>query len=212
LGLLGGIIGGITSLIGGSKSSKAAKQAAQLQYNAAQQGIAEERRQFDITRSDHAPYMAAGREALARMGALLGLEGDTAQDAEIAALRDSPLYKSLYRSGEEAVLANASATGGLRGGNTVRSLADFGEDTLAALIERQLSGYGGLVGVGSGATDAVSNFGANAVAAMNNLRQQGAAAQAQSALVRGGIASQNWQNLGSILSDAVGGFDWKKLF
>ncbi len=152
------------------------------------------------------------------MRALLGLDGGEAQTSEIDLLRDSPLYRSLYGAGEEAILANASATGGLRGGNTQHSLAEFGEDTLASLIERQLSGYGGLVGVGSGATGAVSNFGANAVAAMNNLRSQAAGSGAQGALVRGGIASQNWANIGSTLGDAInkatvgGGFNWKALF
>lgn len=217
MGLLGGIIKGVTGLIGGNKQAKATKQAAQLEFDAAMKGIAEQARQFDTTRADFAPYQQAGQAALERMTALLGMGTPESQASEIEALRGSPLYKSLYGAGEEAILANASATGGLRGGNAQRSLYELGEDTLSALIERQLGNYGGLVGVGTGASGAVGNFGANAVAQQNALRGQGAGAQAQSALIRGGIAGQNWANIGTSVNDAIsnatsgGGFDWKKL-
>lgn len=204
MGLLGGIIGGITNLIGGGKSSKGAERAAQYQAQAAREGIAEQRRQFDLTRGDFAPYQQAGQQALERLSALMGLGGAEDQQTEIDALRGSPLYQSLYRTGEEATLANASATGGLRGGNTQAALYNLGEDTLSSVIASQLANYGGLVGVGSGASEAVGNFGANAVAQQANLRNQGAGAMAQSALVRGGIAAQNWANAGAGLSDAIG--------
>lgn len=213
--LLGGIIGG-------NKQAKAAKQAAQMQYDAALKGIAETARQFDVTRQDFAPYQQAGVTALDRFGDLLGLNGREDQQREIDLLRASPLYKSLYGSGEEAILANASATGGLRGGNTNRSLYELGEDTLARLIERQLAGYGGLIDTGTGAAGTVGAFGANAVAQQGAARERGAGAMAQSQLVRGGIAAQNWQNVGSTIEDAIkaiaggagggtGGFNWQRL-
>lgn len=190
-----------------------------MQHDAALKGIAESARQFNVTRQDFAPYQEAGTQALGAMTDLLGLGGEAEQQSAIDALRDSPLYRSLYRAGEEATLANASATGGLRGGNTQRSLYNLGEDTLSSVIASQLANYGGLVGVGTGAAGAVGNFGANAVAQQNALRNQGADAMAQSRLVRGGIAAQNWQNAGSFVEDAIGaiagggsgGFDWRKL-
>lgn len=226
-----GLFSFVGGLIGAGKQAKATKKAAQLQHDAAMAGVSETRRQFDATRADFAPYQQAGTEALARMEALLGLQGAQAQTSEIDSLRASPLYRSLYNAGEEATLANASATGGLRGGNTQRSLYNLGEDTLSSVIANQLSNYGGLVGVGTGAAGAVGNFGANAVAQQANLRNQGAGAQAQSALVRGGLAAQNWMNAGTYLEDTIrgiiggfgggkevgaarsgtGGFDWSKV-
>lgn len=189
-------------------------------------GIEETARQFDLTRADYAPYQEAGKNALARFSDLLGMGTPEAQQTAISALRETPLYKSLYGAGEEAVLANASATGGLRGGNTQHSLAEFGEDTLARLIERQLGGYRDLIGVGAGATGNVAGFGAQAVGQQNELRGQGADALAQARLIRGGINAQNWQNAGGFLDDIVstvaggltggmggggGGFNWSKL-
>lgn len=193
----------IGGLIGGGKQKKAATAAGKLQNDAALKGIAESARQYDTTRADFAPYQEAGRNALARFGDLLGLNGADTQQAQIDLLRQTPLYQSLYRNGENAVLANASATGGLRGGNTQHSLYNLGEDTLSALIERQLAGYRGLVDVGSGATTNVAGFGAQAVGEQNDLRNQGAAALAQAKLIRGGINAQNWQNAGGFLDSIV---------
>lgn len=153
--------------------------------------------------------------------ALTGAGGAEAQAGEIDALKASPLYKSLYESGEEAILQNASATGGLRGGDTQRGLADFGSDMLSQIIAQKLSEYAGLVGIGTGADSAVGNFGANAVANQAVLRNQGADAKAQSALIRGGIAGRNWQNAGGELDNIIssivggggmGGFSFKNLF
>lgn len=194
-----GLFSFIGGILGGNSQKKAADKAAQLQYNAAMAGVDETRRQFDITRGDFAPYQAAGTDALASLRGLIGLNGGDQQQSAIDALKASPFYTSLYDNGEEALMANASATGGLRGGNTQGALADFGRDTLMQTIMQQLSNYGGLVGVGAGAAESVGNFGANAVASMNANRNQGAAAQAGAALTRGGINAQNWNNAGGFL-------------
>ncbi len=127
-------------------------------------GVTETARQFDKTEANFAPALGLLAPAAEKLGNITGINGDEALAAEIASLRESPLYQSLYRNGEEAVLANASATGGLRGGNTQRSLADFGEDTLSRAIANQIANFGGLVGIGTNAAGAVGGFGANAVA------------------------------------------------
>lgn len=214
------LIGGI---IGGNKQAKASKEAARLQYEATQDGIAESRRQFNQTREDYQPFRDLGYGALDNFGDLIGINGAEAQQSEIDLLRASPLYQSLFDNGQEAMLASASATGGLRGGNFQGALADFGRDTLNTVIRDQLANYGGAIGIGSGATDAVSSFGARAVQDQNQQRNFGAAANAQSALVRGGIAAQNWNNVGSFVDGIAsmaaggpggggGGFNWGKLF
>ena len=209
------LIGGI---IGGNKQAKASKEAARLQYDATQAGIAESRRQYDQTREDYQPFRDLGYGALDNFGNLLGINGEANQRAEIDLLKASPLYQSLFDNGQEAMLASASATGGLRGGNFQEASMDFGRDTLNTVIRDQLANYSGAIGIGSGATDAVASFGARAVQDQNEQRNMGAAANAQSALVRGGISAQNWNNIGSF-ADSIpgmfaggGGFDWAKAF
>lgn len=211
-----GLFSFIGSLIGGGKAKKSADAAAKLQYDAATQGIAESARQFDITNENYAPYRELGASAVDGFSDLAGLSGDEAQTAALASLRQSPLYQTLYRTGEEAILANASATGGIRGGNMQRSLADFGSDTFASAIERELAMLGGAIGIGANAVGATGQFGQQAVSEQNDLRNRGAEAQAQAKLVRGGINQGNWNNAGSLVDSALsavtGGFNFGKLF
>lgn len=199
-----GLFSVIGSIIGGGKAASAGDKAAQLQYDAAEMGIDESRRQFDLTREDFAGYQSAGNNAIGGLAELLGLSGGDQQLAAITSLRESPLFQQLYNTGEESILANASATGGLRGGNSQRSLYDLGEGTLSSVIQQQISNLGGVAGIGAGAANSVGAFGANAVNSQNDLRNQGAAAQAGAALNRGGIAAQNWNNVGSSLDGLLG--------
>jgi hypothetical protein len=151
------------------------------------------------------PYLDAGKGGLAGLGDLVGVNGGDKQGAAITALQASPYYQSLYKNGLEANLQNASATGGIRGGNEVRSLADFGADTLNQTIQQQLSALAGLAGMGQGATNAVSNFGQNAANNIANINVARGQAQAGSALAIGGINSGMWNNIGSSLGGVLGG-------
>ena len=141
------------------KASDNARDASRTQANAELAGIDERRRQFDIVQKLFAPYIKAGSAGLRGAQGLIGLRGNEAQQQEINRLQASPQFTSLVNQGENAILANASATGGLRGGNTQASLAQFRPQLLSQLIDQQFARYGGLAqmgqasaaGVGSGA-------------------------------------------------------------
>lgn len=198
-----GLFSFVGGLIGGGKSKKASRnaEAAQLEY--LNKALGEEQRQYDTSRSDFLPYLTEGKEGLTGYADLVGTNGADQQGAAISALQSSPLYQSLYRNGEEALLQNASATGGLRGGNTQRGLADFGADTLSNVIQQQLAQLGGLAGMGMGSTQAISNLGAQSATNRANLYGQQGQVRAGGILTRGGINAQNWNNAGSFLDDAV---------
>jgi hypothetical protein len=194
----------VGSLIGGGKSKKASRRAEQLQYDAAMAGLNETRRQFDLTRADFASEQKLGEDGITGFRGLIGLDGADAQQAAIDRLRQSPLYQSLFNNGRDTILANASATGGMRGGNTQDGLARFGADTLSDVIRQQIGDYASTIGIGMGSDQAIGNFGAFATESMNRSRNMGAGARAQGALVRGGINAQNWQNAGSFLDNSIG--------
>ena len=63
------------SLIGGMMGSDAAEDAAAAQSAATDRAIDEQRRQFDLSRGDLAPYRQLGSAATQRIGQLLGLGG-----------------------------------------------------------------------------------------------------------------------------------------
>lgn len=201
-----GLLSLVGGLLGGGKQKKASRRAEAAQLEYLNKALAEQQRQFDTTQQNFEPYNNLGRASLGPLGDLTGVNGNDAQGSAIEALRASPFYQSLYRSGEEALLANASATGGLRGGNTQRGLADFGADTLATTIDRQLANLGGLAGMGLGSTESLANFGANKANAVSNLYGQQGQVRAGGLLTRGGITAQQYNNAGSFLDDAVKAF------
>lgn len=199
-----GLFSFIGSIFGGGGQKKAADKAAQLQYDASMAGIDETRRQFDMTRADFAPAQALLAPGAQGLGNLTGINGDEALNAEIERIMGGPRYKSILQNGRDEMLATASATGGLRGGNYKDASQRFGGDVLSSEIERQLGEYSGLVGIGTGAAGAVGNFGANAVRDMNVSRNAGANAQAQAVLTKAGINAQGWQNAGGLLDKGIG--------
>jgi len=132
----------------GSKAASAAKSAAGTQAASAQAGIEEQRRQFDLTQKLLGPYAQAGEGALSAQQALIGLAGPEAQAAAIRQIEMSPQFTSIVQQGENALLQNASATGGLRGGNTQAALAQFRPNVLSGLIQQQYQNLGGLTTLG----------------------------------------------------------------
>lgn len=76
----GRIIGGAASLIGGAMSSRSAKSAAGAQQQSVVEATAEQRRQYDLTRQDNAPFRNTGVAGNKRLAYLMGLDvpGDSA--------------------------------------------------------------------------------------------------------------------------------------
>ena len=154
-------IGAAGSILGGITGGKGAKKAAQQQAQAQQAALAETQRQFNITQQNFQPYQQAGTQALGGVQDLLGLGGNGAQQAAIDALKASPGFQSLFNQGQDTILQNGAATGGLRGGNMQNSLANFGANTLATTIQQQLANLGGLVQTGAGATGQLGGLSQN---------------------------------------------------
>lgn len=187
-----------TALVGGAlaagaytanKSAKASKNAAEAQSEASQAGIDEQRRQFDIAVKTLSPYVQAGNKAVWTQQALLGLQGADVQKQALANIQYSPTFKAIAQQGENAILQNASATGGLRGGNTQGALAQFRPQLLNQLVQQQFQNLGGLTQVGQASAAGQASAGLQTGSNIANLLGQQGSAQA------GGIlGAQNAQN------------------
>jgi hypothetical protein len=190
LGQYASAIKAAASLVGGLGSAyasgQAGQQASQLQQQAATAGQAQ-----------LAPYATAGTGALKAQQDLAGLNGPQAQQAAIAQLQQSPEFTSKLDLGNRSILANASATGGLRGGNTQAALAQFSPQLLAQTINDQYSRLGGLTQTGLSAAGGVSN-----------LIQQGGAAAAGGALAGGKQQAGYWGALGNAAGWYAGLSGW----
>lgn len=200
---IGKIVGGIT---GANQAADAAQNAANTQANSAQLGIDEQRRQFDAMQQALAPYMNAGTGALTGQQNLLGLNGAPAQQSAIGSIQSSPQFQALQQQGNDAILANASATGGLRGGNVQAALAQFQPQLLAQLIDQQYARLGGLTGIGQNAAAGVGNAGMQTGANVAQLLQQQGAATAGGQIAQGGVVRQSFGDLLKIGSLAAGAY------
>lgn len=180
-----------------NKSAKASKSAANAQSDASQAGIDEQRRQFDKMVQLLSPYTQAGSGSLKAQQNILGLNGAAAQKNAISGIENSEYFKSTAKQGENAILQNASATGGLRGGNTQGALAQFRPQLLNQLVQQQYQNLGGITSLGQNSAAQTGNAGMQSASNIGNLLAQGGAAQAG-----GIIGAQNSQN--QLIGNLVG--------
>lgn len=186
------------------------KQALQQATQIAQEGYANSSNQLNAAYSDVqgllSPYSNAGKQALSGQQDLLGLNGNDKQTQAINTLENGSQFTGLVKQGENALLQNASATGGVRGGNTAAALAQFRPQMLQDLIDKQFVNLGSLSNQGLGAstnlasarTDLGQNLSANtlgsAQAGYNNVMGQSKADQDR-ALAMMGYTTQAIQGM-----------------
>lgn len=133
--LLPALIAGGSTLLSGLIQGSSQKTAAKAQTKALQQTLS--------------PYTEAGASALSQMNILAGGGTPEEQAAAIEAIKSGSQYEELVQQGENAILQNAAATGGLRGGNVQGALAQYSPALLNSLISQRYSQLGGIAGIGS---------------------------------------------------------------
>lgn len=203
-GLIPALISGAAGIGSAYMQGRAADKASAAQQAAAQAGIAQQQAALDAFTKNLAPYAAAGVPAVAGQMDLTGLNGADKQAAAIAALKSSPLFTSQLQQGEQSILANASATGGLRGGNTQAALAQFSPQLLSATINDQFSKLGFLTNLGQNAAAGTGQANLTSANNVSNLLQQIGAAQAGGALADGRASAGMWGSLGNAVGMYMG--------
>jgi len=211
------VVGGIAS---SSATKSAAKTASAAQTQATEASVEEQRRQFDEMKALLEPYVTAGSPALAQMAGyadigpkaleaqanLAGLNGPEAQQAAIQNIEQSELYQAQVRQGEEALLQNAAATGGLRGGNLQGALAQYRPQMLSQEIQNTYDRLGGFANFGAGMTQNLAKLGQASAAGqaaqgmemasnIGNLNMAAGDARAQAALMSGQANANMWGNV-----------------
>lgn len=180
-----GGVGILGSVLGSNAQAKAANNASNAQVQAAQLGVDEQRRQFDALQQLMQPFVNAGTGALTGQQDLLGLNGNEAQQNAINNISNSAEFQTYLDQGQNALRQNASATGGLRGGNTQLALAQFSPQLLNQMITQRYSNLGGLTSLGQNAAAGVGNAGMQSANNIGNLLQQSGSAQAGNYLAQG---------------------------
>jgi hypothetical protein len=203
----GAVASAAVGLIAAEQQRKSASKASSAQQQAAQGGIDEQRRQFDELRRLLEPYTQAGLPALKQQQALLGLEGPEAQQAAISAIENQPGFQSMIQQGENAMLQNASATGGLRGGNLQGAMAQFRPQMLAQAIQDQYSRLGGMTTLGQQSAAGVGTAGMQTGRDIAGLLGQMGAARAGGILGQGKAQQQMIGSLAQGMGGAYSGWN-----
>ena len=188
------VVGGVMS---SQAQSDAASSAANAQTQSTQASIAAQQQQFAAMKELLKPYSDAGLGSLTAQQNLIGLNGNSAQATAINNLANSSQFSALAQQGEQGILQNASATGGLRGGNTQAALAQFRPQLLNQLINEQYTKLGGITSIGQNASAMSGNAGMQSANNISSLLQQAGAAQAGNALAQGQAQANLWSGLGS---------------
>lgn len=181
MSVVGKLVG---SLTGADKAAQSAQQGAQISADA-------QNRALDYLKETERLPQALREGALGVFGGLYGLGDMSPQDA-LSKITGSEMYNQVLRSrdaGEEAILRNAAATGGLRSGNVNDALARYSTELEQQAFTQGLQGLQGLAQLPSNA-----NTIANATAGVGETLAQGqiAAGQAQAAgrgLITSGLIS-----------------------
>lgn len=212
MSFIGKAIGAIT---GANQQADAAQQSSQTQAASAQQGIAAQQAALAQLQQTMAPFVSAGTGALTGQQNLLGLNGNGAQQTAINGIQGSPAYTSALQAGENSILANASATGGLRGGNVQGALAQFSPALLASLTQQNFSNLGSLSTLGQNAAAGVGTAQINNGSNISQLLQQQGSATAGGQLAAGNATANGFGSLlgiGGLFAGLGGVSGIKKLF
>lgn len=189
----------IVGTVGGALiASDAASDAADTQAESSANAIAEQRRQYDLTREDYAPYRATGQRALG----LLESESGVPTSSEVMS---DPGYQFGLQQGQQGLDRKAAAGGGRVSGAALKAASEYATNYAttgynAAYQRRQdrLNRLAALAGIGQSATGSSAAAGASSTNAISGLisGQGNAAGAAQ--LAQGNIWGNTANQLGAI--------------
>jgi hypothetical protein len=168
--LAAGTIG--AAVIGSSAAGDAANTEANAANNASQVQLG----MFNKTQANEAPYLAAGGNALTALQTGLGIgpgtngsgTGPLNKPFTLSDFQNSPGYQFQVQQGENAVLNNKSALGGVNSGNTLKALTSYGQgvanqdywNAYNAYVNAQNQKFGQLQTVAGSGQNAAGNLGA----------------------------------------------------
>lgn len=187
-----GVAAAAIGAYGAISSANAGKAGAKAQTNAANAGIAEQQRQFDLTRQDQAPFLQAGQNAVGLQQRYLN--GDT------SGFENSPDYKFAVQQGTRQLDAGATANGNLWGGGADADRIALGQGLATQYANNYWSKLAGMAGQGQNSATTLGYQGANTANQIGqgygNIGQARASSYANTA--------NSWNNFGNQMSNMLG--------
>ncbi len=159
------------ALFGGSQ-----KEAGRIQSEGFEKGIAEQRRQFDLSRTDLAPFLQGGLQGQSMLLNLLQQPGSFTQD---------PGAQFALQQGVKARDRSAAARGGLGAGAHLKDLERFGQGLASQQFNNRIQQLLQLAGGGRQVAQSQAQLGQQSSSNIANLMGQAAGAQAAGVVGQG---------------------------
>lgn len=194
----GAAIGAIGSSIAANKESKAAKNAADAQTDAANQSIAEQQREYNQSRTDQMPFLQAGYGALDKENALL--------NGDYSGFQNSPDYQFSLNQGIGALDKSAAARGSLYSGGHSQDLTQFAQGNADQFLNSYWNKLAAQAGQGQSGANQLGMLGANTAGNIGNYLTNSGNARASSYLQQGNIEGQQIGALGNSFGQLAGYF------
>lgn len=147
------LVMGAATVYSASQQRKAASKGAQAQTDASNAAIAEQRRQYDQTRTDLSPYMQFGQQAIPGLSAL--------NSGDYSGFLKSPDYLAARDLGQSQIDHSAAARGGLFGGGHTRDSINFGGQLASQYLSNYRNSLFQQAGMGQNAAAGLGGLGAN---------------------------------------------------
>ncbi len=167
--IIGGVIAGVGAIGSAVIGSSAAKKAAKAQQQSDALAIAEQRRQYDLTRADTAPWREEGGTAIRMLGDMLqpGYDYTT-----------SPGYEFRRAEGQRGVENSAAARGLLQSGGTLKGIDRYNQDYAANDFKDAFNRAASVASGGQQTNTALGQLGASSANSIADLLTQSGNARA----------------------------------
>ena len=166
----GGLIGNYISNKGKQKAAAAQAQGIQDATNA---GVQSQQDMYAKGQQAVQPYQQAGQEGLQGFQSLMTPQGQ----ADFAnQYTQGPMYQMMQQQAEDATLRNASATGGLRTGQSNVALSSITPQLINQAYNQQLQGFGTLMNQGAQSAGQTAGLATGVGANVGNMQYGGGVA------------------------------------
>ena len=183
-------IGAVGSAISSSQQAGAARAAANASERATEQTIAEQRRQYDLTRADFMPILNRGNQAGEAYNALLGIGGNPdAARAAFDTYRGGTGYDFRVQQGQDAITQNRATRGMLLSSGDLQRQEAFRQNIASDEFGRYLGYLQGQAGTAGTAANALAANGSSYASAVGNALTKNADVLGSSYLARANASS-----------------------
>lgn len=178
----------VADIFGAKSAAKGQQKAADAAKQAAEASLAEQRRQYDQSRSDMMPWIDAGKNALNTITQL--------NAGDYGSWQNSPDYKVQQQEGARALTARNALLGLQDSGAAQKSALKYSQDLAQKDYNDYYNKLAGVAGTGQVQTNNAAQLGQNYAGAVTGINQNKANALGSSYINQGNIWGNLFSNLG----------------